>query len=106
MNMLRSASECEQLETETQRVATHHAQQVARWEDHAHRSFVNVPGYYDGANAYAYRQASLYQSLQEQHSLLWKAMREFRDGHDGSRFDAFPGSNEQSEPPYSSPFTS
>lgn len=70
---------------------------MAWWEDNVHRSFVNLPGYYDGANAHAYRQAALYQSLQEEYHLLWKAMRGLRDARDGVCFSAFPGSGEPSE---------
>ena len=100
-----SASECEQLEAEMHRVAAHHAQQVAWWENHVYRSFVNLPEYYDGANAHAFRQVSLYQSLQEQYSLLWKAMRGLRGGRDGVRFDAFSASGQPSESPASPTLT-
>ena len=48
-----------------------------------HRSFVDRPDYYEGANGYALRQASFHRSLQERYTAVWKVVRGVMDEHYG-----------------------
>ncbi|TBU36580.1 hypothetical protein BD309DRAFT_906317 [Dichomitus squalens] len=87
----KSTSECESLVAELRRIAAHHAEQVVWWEMQVNRNFIDHPDYCEGANAYAYREASLFRSMRDQCDVLWRAVWSLMGMGDARGYAALPG---------------
>ena len=60
---LRWAKQCALLREEIDRTTSYHAWRGNRWEERVSLVYPSMPDFLEGANAYAYRQASLRQAL-------------------------------------------
>ncbi|KAI1783649.1 hypothetical protein LXA43DRAFT_903106, partial [Ganoderma leucocontextum] len=77
---LESSAECDFLLAEMDRTAAFHDDQGKWWEGRVNRSFLEHPQYLEGANAYAYRQASIRHAMEVHCSSLANVMRYWFSG--------------------------
>lgn len=64
-----------------QRVVSYHDWSQNWWKTRLDRAFNDCPDYREGANAYAYRQASVWRSMKTRCYSLWRVETEVCDAH-------------------------
>ncbi|KAI1790617.1 hypothetical protein LXA43DRAFT_70991 [Ganoderma leucocontextum] len=67
---------CKSLHDEMRRAIASHEQRAYWWEMQIGRNFADHPDYCEGANSYAYRQASIRHSMKDHCGNLWASIRD------------------------------
>ncbi|KAI1784325.1 hypothetical protein LXA43DRAFT_901839, partial [Ganoderma leucocontextum] len=67
---------CKSLHDEMRRAVASHEQRAYWWETQIGRNFADRPDYCEGADSYAYRQASIRHSMKDHCSNLWASIKD------------------------------